>query len=148
MSLTTIREDLDAAVNAARRIHGRAERLAAASGVSVAELISFINGSQGDFEHVAPLLERPPEEVQTAAVAEYGSRAPANIQGIITAAREAGVAAVTAARTVYETAPARDQVWVEATARYEGRALGASAGAALAEPMAALAEALAPVARR
>jgi len=134
------------AVDAAIRVASDTRAMRAMAAIPLDGLTSYVDRLQRGFEQVRPVAGLPTEDVQTAAAALYGARAPADVAALFAAGQMAGGGVVLAADGVYLAAPARDRVMDWNVGRYAPRNVAGDDLTPLHAAMDALLAALAPVA--
>ena len=146
MSLTPLSDVVRTAVEAAKAIRASAVDARSADALRSAELVALVNGLQRGFDRIKPVLLYQPAEVQAAAAALYGSRAPADVLALVAAGQAAGaeVVAVILASPISPAAVAA-HAWDDAAGLLLDRAYVGADLAIIAAPLDALIDALGPV---
>ena len=146
MPLRPLADQVDAALRAAQAVHALAVDHRARVGLRIDDLARLTNALQKQFEAIKPLLAFEPAEIQSAAVALYGSQAPADVLALVAAGQAAGAAVVSAiAAAPVSPALAAAYAWNGDGSRLLPRAAAGADIAFLAAPLDALIEALDPV---
>lgn len=146
MSLTPLPRVVETAVEAAKSVRRSAVDARASASLRAVDMVSLVNGMQARFDRIKPVLVFEPAEVQAAAVALYGSQAPADVLALVAAGQAAGADVVAAilASPISPTATAA-HAWDDASGLLLDRAYAGADIAFLAAPLDALIAALEPV---